>query len=188
MFLDNIIFYFLTVSLIFFAILAVNSQNRIKGLLFLVPFICSLAGILITLGFEFVALSLTFIELSAVAVVILFTIMIEEKNMIVYRPQKNLLTFFIASLIIVLLINLIVAFFDCELISHLAFLNTNMLSLLELGKSLFYEHSFLFQISGIILFCGATGAVMLVYAIEPVETDKVKKTSHKNQEEAQSKV
>ncbi|MGD9638538.1 MAG: NADH-quinone oxidoreductase subunit J [Alphaproteobacteria bacterium] len=182
MILSDTIFYFFAVLLIFFAILAVSSKNKISGLLFLVPFICTLSGILIALGFEFVALSLGLIDLSSICVVTVFAIMIEENNSYDSKNIKNLFAFFMFSLFLVFLINVVAAFFGVSNVKEIA-VNNDIFSFKELGRHLFYSRYFLFQISGVILFCGASGAIMLVYGIEGKEQEKIKKSKiHKDED------
>ena len=185
MILENIIFYFLSVCLVFFALLAIKAKNKIRGVLFLVPFVCSLSGLIITLGFEFVGLALVFVDLSSICVIAVLVIMIEDKDIYYDKTLKKVVAFFMVSLLVVLIINVLILALGLENSVPKIDNDITIFSFKELAKSLFYHNSFLFKLSGVILFCGATGAIMLVYAVEGLEPEKIAKSKIKNQKEVE---
>ncbi|MCX8479987.1 MAG: NADH-quinone oxidoreductase subunit J [Chitinophagales bacterium] len=156
-------FFFLAFIAIFFALLVVFSKNPIHSCLYLVLTMFAIAGNYVLLNAQFLAVVQLIVYAGAIMVLFLFTIMLlnlSSEN----EPVKSNLIKFIAtigggSLLLVF----VLALKKTDLgPAPLMFPNPNQQGMIQnLGKVLFSEYVFPFEVISILILISLMGAVVL---------------------------
>lgn len=172
--LEALAFYLFAAILVFSAIMVISSRNPVHSVLFLILSFFNSAGLFILLGAEFLGFILVIVYVGAVAVLFLFVVMMLDINFKDLR--KGAMQYVPIGLIVggILLAELIILYAawsyvpdaaenlaaptpDPELIN-----NTE-----AIGRILYTDFIYAFQLSGIILLVAMIGAIVLTLRKRP---------------------
>jgi NADH-quinone oxidoreductase subunit J len=164
--LPEIVFYMFSSLMILSALMVISVRNPVHSVLFLIFAFFNSAGLFVLLGAEFIAMLMVIVYVGAVAVLFLFIVMMlnidfsrMRAGFIKLLPLSILLTcVLVAELFIVIQsstdIGLLRASPDFPIDGTIS--NTK-----ALGKILYTDYAYAFQISGIILLVAMVGAITL---------------------------
>jgi NADH-quinone oxidoreductase subunit J len=170
MILQAIFFYTFSAVLIFSALMVIWAKNPVHSVLFLILAFFNAAGLFVLLGAEFLAMILVVVYVGAVLVLFLFVVMMLDVDFAELRAG------FIKNAPLGFLVGVILA---VELISFLAYwvisagsatrlasptpdLATTSISNTEaLGRILYTDYLFFFEVAGLILLIAMIGAIVL---------------------------
>ena len=159
--MEQLIFYFFAILLVFAAGMVITVKNPVHAALFLVLAFFSSAAIWLLLEAEFLAIALVLVYVGAVMVLFLFVVMMLDVNLAElragftkYLPVGGL----VALLMMVAMIWVVGSrYFNREVSPHPAdYSNT-----LELGKVLYTDYIYPFEIAAIILLVAIVAAIAL---------------------------
>jgi len=187
-FVENYIFFFFSLVLIFSAFSIITVQNPIYSVLFLVLNFLTASGLLFLLECEFLALLFIIIYVGAIAVLFLFVIMMLDlkilstsKDIFKYLPVGS----FIGGAFFLLVTNIILdefslnSYFSCSLGLDFVNLYTNWYSNIDyftdiqaIGQLLYTHYVIQFLIAGIILLLAVLGSVSLTMNNESQQIKK----------------
>jgi len=167
MIIYDISFYFFSAIAIVSALTVISAKNPVHSVLFLILSFVNTAALFVLLGAEFLAMILVVVYVGAVAVLFLFVVMMLDINFI--KLREGFLQYLpIAVLIaITLLTELIMIFLSKKilssgLINYSKFPNFSSIgNTKDIGKVLYTDYFYLFQISGIILLVAMIGSITL---------------------------
>ncbi len=169
--LATLAFYVFSAVLIFSAAMVIVVRNPVHSVLFLILAFFNAAGLFILLGAEFIGMILVIVYVGAVAVLFLFVVMMLDISFADLR--KGAVQFIPLGLFIggVLLFQFYVLFQSWQ-IAPSAMLNITTPSLsgeeeltnaTQLGRILYTDYVFAFQVSGLILLVAMIGAIVLTH-------------------------
>jgi NADH-quinone oxidoreductase subunit J len=159
--MEQIIFYFFAILLVFAASMVITVKNPVHAALFLVLAFFSSAAIWLLLEAEFLAIALVLVYVGAVMVLFLFVIMMLDVNLAELRAgfTKYLPLGGLVALLMMVAMSWVVGsrYFNREVSPHPAdYSNT-----LELGKVLYTDYIYPFEIAAIILLVAIVAAIAL---------------------------
>ncbi len=157
--IEAAVFYFFALGLIFSATMVVTLRQPIYAVLFLIWSFLNAAGLFLGLGAEFLAFILLIVYVGAVAVLFLFVVMM--LNVKGEAPKRKLAGALPVGLGIAaaLLAQMLVVIFSLPApVSPAAESVDNTLAL---GRVLYTDYFYPFQISGLILLVAMIGAIVL---------------------------
>ena len=162
--LEAIAFYALSIVAVISAFCVVAMRNPVHSVLFLILTFFSAAGLFVLLGAEFLAMLLVVVYVGAVAVLFLFVVMMLDVDFVElkqgflrYAPLGGLVG-------IILLAQLVLvggAWVQPAGTHVIAPANDGVTNAQALGRVLYTDYLFLFQLSGLVLFVAMVGAVVL---------------------------
>jgi NADH-quinone oxidoreductase subunit J len=172
MLIPDLLFYvfaaFLTVS----AVVVISARNAVHSVLFLILAFFNAAGIFVLMGAEYVAMLLVIVYVGAVAVLFLFVVMMLDVAAISDRGKMKRhipVGFGVGA---ILLTELVLVFKSWQ--SAEAAINNRLFpaadkddvgSAIEIGKLLYTDYVFAFQIPGLILLVAMIGAILLCHRV-----------------------
>lgn len=160
---QTILFYAFSAILVFAGLRVITARNPVHSALHLVLSFFSAACIWILLKAEFLALVLMFVYVGAVMVLFLFVVMLLDINMAELREgfKRNLLVAVPVGLLMVFEIMAVLTkgFWKAESFSPAASETIGLTS--ELGKVLYTEYLYAFEIAAAILMVAMVAAVAL---------------------------
>jgi NADH-quinone oxidoreductase subunit J len=159
--MEQIIFYFFAILLVFAASMVITVKNPVHAALFLVLAFFSSAAIWLLLEAEFLAIALVLVYVGAVMVLFLFVVMMLDVNLAELREgfTKYLPLGGLVALLMMVSMSWVVGsrYFNREVSPHPAdYSNT-----LELGKVLYTDYIYPFEIAAIILLVAIVAAIAL---------------------------
>lgn len=159
--MEQIIFYFFAILLVFAAGMVITVKNPVHAALFLVLAFFSSAAIWLLLEAEFLAIALVLVYVGAVMVLFLFVVMMLDVNLAELREgfTKYLPVGGLVALLMMVAMSWVVGsrYFKREVSPHPAdYSNT-----LELGKVLYTDYIYPFEIAAIILLVAIVAAIAL---------------------------
>ena len=159
--MEQIIFYFFAILLVFAASMVITVKNPVHAALFLVLAFFSSAAIWLMLEAEFLAIALVLVYVGAVMVLFLFVIMMLDVNLAELRAgfTKYLPLGGLVALLMMVAMSWVVGsrYFNREVSPHPAdYSNTQ-----ELGKVLYTDYIYPFEIAAIILLVAIVAAIAL---------------------------
>ena len=172
--ISAIAFYMFAAVTLLSAVMVITAKNPVHSVLFLILAFFNAAGLFVLLGAEFIAMILVIVYVGAVAVLFLFVVMMLDINFADLR--KGAMQYVPVGLMAggVLLFELITVFagwrFSKSVGSNLsapapkaeAVTNTE-----ALGRVLYTDFIFAFQVSGLILLVAMIGAIVLTHRKRP---------------------
>lgn len=164
--LVSIIFYTLSIFLLVSATAAISVRNPVYSILLLIVSFFSSAGLFILLGAEFIAMLLVIVYVGAVAVLFLFVVMMIKTNPVSLwqsaKPFKYTIFFISTALAIevVLFVKNWGSFLK-KTPSRAQATGYSFSSVEEIGRVLYTEYFYFFQMSGLILLIAMVGAIVL---------------------------
>ena len=158
----QILFWFLSVLVLFSALMMVTSKNPVHSVLWLIVTFFSISGHYILLNAQFLAIVNIIVYAGAIMVLFLFVIMLMNMNK-TSEPQKNRWLKLAGGVAGgCLLLVLIAALRDTEIRQQTAEVNTGDIGLIKnLGKELFSTYVVPFEISSILFLSAMVGAVVI---------------------------
>ena len=177
MFLYSISFYLFSVVSVFSALMVISAKNPVHSVLFLILSFVNASALFVLLGAEFLAMILVVVYVGAVAVLFLFVVMMLDINFIKLREGFLQYLPFGTLLGIILFIELSMLFFTSQLSEKtlVEFSQEPIFSKSEntkdIGKVLYTDYFYLFQLAGLILLVSMIGSIVLTLR----ERSKVKK-------------
>lgn len=165
-------FYAFAAVLILSAIMVISARNPVHSVLFLILAFFNAAGLFVLLGAEFVAMILVIVYVGAVAVLFLFVVMMLDISFADLR--KGAMQFVPLGLLIgaVLLAELVMLYLSSASVPEIS---ANFAAPLPqgsdnteaIGKILYTQYVFPFQVSGLILLVAMIGAIVLTLRQRP---------------------
>lgn len=164
-------FYFFAAALVFAAAMVVTIRNPVKAALFLVLAFFSAAGVWITLEAEFLAIVMVLVYVGAVMVLFLFVVMMLDVNLT--RLKEGFGEYLpIGGIVAVLLVVEMAIILSAKVFSPASmprppgrpetYSNTQ-----ELGKILYTDYAYPFEIAAIILLVAIIAAISLTLRRRP---------------------
>ena len=159
--MEQIVFYFFAILLVFAAGMVITVKNPVHAALFLVLAFFSSAAIWLMLEAEFLAIALVLVYVGAVMVLFLFVIMMLDVNLAELRAgfTKYLPLGGLVALLMMVAMSWVVGsrYFNREVSPNPAdYSNTR-----ELGKVLYTDYIYPFEIAAIILLVAIVAAIAL---------------------------
>jgi NADH-quinone oxidoreductase subunit J len=159
----NLFFFLFSTIIILSSIAVISSRNPVHSVLFLILAFVNSAGIFILAGAEFLAMILLIVYVGAVAVLFLFVVMMLNINLEEIKSQVK--KYFYSGLLVggILLVELIFSFRNLDLIrnNNISANNSNLSNTHQIGKVMYTDYFFVFQLSGCILLVAMIGAIVL---------------------------
>lgn len=165
-----ITFYILAAVLVTSGIMVVFSKNPVHSVLFLILAFFNAAGLFVLLGAEFVAMILVIVYVGAVAVMFLFVVMMLDINFAELR--KGIMEHLWVGLLIgfILLLEMIFIVGGWNMTDGIATTITaatppvnEITNTDAIGRILYTDNIFLFQMAGLILLVAMIGAIVLTH-------------------------
>ena len=162
---DLIIFYLFASILVFAASMVIFVRNPVYAALFLVLSFFASAGVWMLLEAEFLAITLVLVYVGAVMVLFLFVVMMLDINLAVLKEGfvKFLL---IGGLVAVLMLGLMIGVvgpdkFGVDQVSPPTRHSSDYSNTEELGRVLYTDYVYAFEIAAVILLVAIIAAIML---------------------------
>jgi NADH-quinone oxidoreductase subunit J len=170
MLIQALAFYLFAGVLLLSALMVITARNPVHSVLFLILAFFNAAGLFVLLGAEFIALILVIVYVGAVAVLFLFVVMMLDINFSDLR--KGAMQYVPIGITIgaVLLGELVLLYTTWRFMPAVAenlaapVLKYEGLTNTEaLGRLLYTDYIFAFQVAGLILFVAMVGAIVLTH-------------------------
>ncbi len=166
MLIANLLFYVLSFVLVFSALVVITVKNPVHSVLFLILAFFNSAGLFLMLGAEFISMLMVIVYVGAVAVLFLFVVMMLDidfesinRGFVRHLPLCILISaVMLAELVMVIQVSLDINSVKSELSAAIPSGITNTEAI---GRVLYTDYIYPFQISGIILLVAMIGAIVL---------------------------
>jgi NADH-quinone oxidoreductase subunit J len=160
--ITQILFWFLSLLAVGSAAMVVVSKNPVHSILFLIVTFFAISGHYILLNAQFIAIVNIIVYAGAIMVLFLFVVMLMNLNA-ESEPQKNRLLLFIGTIAgASLMLVLVAALKQSDVSSHAVQMGGGNVGLIEqLGKALFTDDVFPFEISSVLFLSAMIGAVVI---------------------------
>ncbi len=159
----QILFWFLSVLALCSAVMVVASKSPVHSILFLIITFFAISGHYILLNAQFLAIVNIIVYAGAIMVLFLFVVMLMNLNADSEPPQKNKYILFGGTIAgASLLLVLVAALKQTATTGQMVETNTGNVGLIEnLGKILFTDYVFPFEISSVLFLSAMIGAVVI---------------------------
>jgi len=147
------------------AVMVISAKNPVHSVLFLILCFCNAAGLFVLIGAEFLAMVLVVVYVGAVAVLFMFVVMMLDINFV--RLREGFLDYLpVGALVgLVLLAELVLVAGTWALREPAVAGGGAPVAAVDntraLGRLLYTEHFFVFQIAGLVLLVAIVGAIAL---------------------------
>ena len=168
-----IAFYLFAAILIASAVMVVTSRNPVHSVLFLILAFFNAAALFLIAGAEFLAMILVIVYVGAVAVLFLFVVMMLDVDFSAIREGFQRYAPIGGAIGLVLFAELIFVFGSWSFADNAAGLRLNPVepgveNTRAIGRILYTDYVWLFQLSGLILLVAMIGAIVLTLRNKPV--------------------
>lgn len=155
------LFYFLSFLAFLCGIMVVASKNPIHSILYLIITFFAIAGHYLILNAQFLAIVHIIVYAGAIMVLFLYVLMMMNLN-VDNEPTKHI-ALKIAAVVAggLMLVVLVASLKGAETLNSAAPLDTQVGLIKNLGKTLFGEFLFPFEVSSILLLAAMVGAIMI---------------------------
>ena len=168
MIIQGLAFYLFSFVAVAAAVMVISARNPVHSVLFLILAFFSSAGLFVLMGAEFLAMILVIVYVGAVAVLFMFVVMMLDINFVEMR-QGFLQYLPIGALVgFILLFELILIFGtwlvspEAAAVAEVPIPPADQVTNTEaLGRVLYTDYIYLFQIAGLILLVAMIGAIVL---------------------------
>lgn len=167
-------FYIFATILVASAVMVVFSKNPVHSVLFLILAFFNAAGLFVLLGAEFVAMILVIVYVGAVAVMFLFVVMMLDINFTELR--KGVQDYLPIGMLIglILLVEMAVIVGGWSMTDGIATTitaatpdPTQITNTDAIGRILYTDYIYLFQLAGLVLLVAMIGAIVLTHRKRP---------------------
>ncbi len=165
-------FYFFSAILIASAIMVIASKNPVHSVLFLILSFFNAAGLFVLLGAEFLAMILVVVYVGAVAVLFLFVVMMLDIDFA--ELKRGALQYLPFGLLIglILVAELIMAgsvwvLKPVAIAAKAAATPAGVTNTAAIGRILYTDYVYYFQIAGLVLLVAMIGAIVLTLRSRP---------------------
>lgn len=161
----SFIFYLFSAVLIASAFMVVAAKNPVHSVLYLILCFFNAAGLFVLMGAEFVAFILIIVYVGAVAVLFLFVVMMLDIDF--ERLKGGFLSYVPLGLMVsgIILSEIILASYNWKIGSFTAVHADTSVGFTEntraIGRVLYTDYFYAFQVSGLILLVAMIGAIVL---------------------------
>lgn len=166
--LTSIAFYLFAAVTLLSALMVITARNPVHSVLFLILAFFNAAGLFVLLGAEFVAMILVIVYVGAVAVLFLFVVMMLDMGFAELR--KGAMQYVPLGLVIggVLLFELVTIYGAWQFAPSSVVNMTNpatadVNNTEALGRLIYTDYIFAFQVAGLILLVAMIGAIVLTH-------------------------
>ena len=178
-------FYLFATVLVMCALAVISARNPVHSVLFLIACFFNAAGLFILLGAEFIALILVIVYVGAVAVLFLFVVMMLDISFAELR--KGAMQYVPMGMVIggVLLTELFLLYQAWpQNIPVITAESSGMPNTEALGRIIYTDYLFAFQVSGVILLVAMIGAIVLTHRNRPgVRRQKIAEQNQRRPED-----
>ena len=165
--ISSLFFYLFAAVTCLAGLMVVTARNPVHSVLFLILAFFNAAGLFILLQAEFLAMLLVVVYVGAVAVLFLFVVMMLDINFVELREGFHKYRTLGIVIGIVLLAELFTTFFQLTSDSGALLEATGVHNTAQLGRVLYTEYVYLFQLAGLILLVAMIGAIALTLRSRP---------------------
>jgi NADH-quinone oxidoreductase subunit J len=169
---QSIAFYLFSAVMLIAAFMVIASRNPVHSVLFLILAFFNAAGLFVLTGAEFLAMILVVVYVGAVAVLFLFVVMMLDvdfvelkKGALSYLPTGGLL-----GLALLVELVIVAGVWKMAPASHAALQSATPAGLSNtqaLGRILYTDYIYYFQIAGLVLLVAMIGAIVLTLRSRP---------------------
>ena len=168
----SIAFYVFAAILIGSAAMVVSSRNPVHSVLFLILAFFNAAALFLLAGAEFLAMILVIVYVGAVAVLFLFVVMMLDVNFDQLREGVQRYAPVGAAVGAVLFLELAVTLGGWQLVPNATLQLSSAAPMgvsntAALGRVIYTDYVFLFQLAGLILLVSMMGAIVLTHRVRP---------------------
>jgi NADH-quinone oxidoreductase subunit J len=165
--IQTLVFYLFSFVLLTSGVMTVSARNPVHAVLFLILAFFNAAGLFVLLGAEFIAFTLVIVYVGAVAVLFLFVVMMLDISFEEMRHGfKKYLPIGIlvgAVLLLQLVIVSLAWSMDPKAIEVVANDAVTVDNTRALGRVIYTDYFYAFQVSGLILLVAMIGAIVLTH-------------------------
>ena len=168
--LEAIAFYFFSTVLVLSALAVIGARNPVHSVLFLILAFFNAAGLFVLLGAEFLAMILVVVYVGAVAVLFLFVVMMLDIDFAELKRGALQYVPFGALIGVVLVAELVMMGWQWHLKpAHTVVraLPAGLTNTAALGRVLYTDYVYYFQIAGLVLLVAMIGAIVLTLRHRP---------------------
>ena len=144
-------------------LMVISSRNPVHSVLFLILAFFNSAGLFVLLGAEFLAMLLVVVYVGAVAVLFLFVVMMLDINFAELRDGFQRYMPLGLGVGGILLAEILFVFFNREEMPENLNLVSEVSNTRALGRILYTDYIYLFQVAGLILLVAMIGAITLTH-------------------------
>ena len=156
------LFFYLFASITCLAgLMVISSRNPVHSVLFLILAFFNAAGLFVLLGAEFLAMLLVVVYVGAVAVLFLFVVMMLDINFVELREGFQRYMPLGLGVGGVVLAEILFVFFNSADIAETVVMVNEVSNTRALGRILYTDYIYLFQLAGLILLVAMIGAIAL---------------------------
>ena len=141
--------------------MVISSRNPVHSVLFLILSFFNAAGLFVLLGAEFLAMLLVVVYVGAVAVLFLFVVMMLDINFVELREGFQRYMPLGLGVGGVLLAEILFVFFNSADMPETVVMENEVSNTRALGRILYTDYIYLFQLAGLILLVAMIGAIAL---------------------------
>ena len=156
------LFFYLFASITCLAgLMVISSRNPVHSVLFLILAFFNAAGLFVLLGAEFLAMLLVVVYVGAVAVLFLFVVMMLDINFVELREGFQRYMPLGLGVGGVLLAEILFVFFNSADMPETVVMVNEVSNTRALGRILYTDYIYLFQLAGLLLLVAMIGAIAL---------------------------
>ena len=170
--LQALAFYFFSAILIASAVMVIGARNPVHSVLFLILSFFNAAGLFVLLGAEFLGMILVVVYVGAVAVLFLFVVMMLDIDFAELKRGALQYLPFGALIGLVLVVELMMAgsvwvLKPVALAAKAHAMPAGLTNTEALGRILYTDYVYYFQIAGLVLLVAMIGAIVLTLRSRP---------------------
>ena len=159
--IETLFFYLFAGVTCLAGLMVISSRNPVHSVLFLILAFFNSAGLFVLLGAEFLAMLLVVVYVGAVAVLFLFVVMMLDINFAELRDGFQRYMPLGLGVGGILLAEILFVFFNREEMPENLNLVSEVSNTRALGRILYTDYIYLFQVAGLILLVAMIGAITL---------------------------
>jgi len=166
MVLQAIAFYLLALTTVGAALAVITARNPVHSVLFLITTFFSAAGLFVLLGAEFLAMLLVVVYVGAVAVLFLFVVMMLDVDFAALR--EGFAQYLPIGLVVAFILVVEMIFVTASVAANGAAAHStgpqptgSVTNAEAIGRVLYTDYVYLFQIAGMVLLVAMIGAIVL---------------------------
>ena len=159
--IETLFFYLFASIICLSGLMVISSRNPVHSVLFLILAFFNAAGLFVLLGAEFLAMLLVVVYVGAVAVLFLFVVMMLDINFVELREGFQRYMPLGLGVGGVLLAEILFVFFNSTDMPETVLMVNEVSNTRALGRILYTDYIYLFQLAGLILLVAMIGAIAL---------------------------